>query len=91
MLLLIDPKKIEEALRKTPPSYVISPCNVEIAVPRYENPAVYVGSTVTTMSPELERSRERVLSLRQHLIDSGRQPLSPDALEREINETRGWL
>lgn len=92
MSLSIDQNKINEQLAKNPPAYVVSPCNLESAPvpPQADIPATHVTSTVSGLPPEVERYRDRVLSLRQHLIDKGERPASsPDELERIINETRG--
>lgn len=92
MLLSINQSKVNEQLAKNPPVYVVSPCNLEIATvpPQAEIPATHVTSTVSGIPPEVERYRDRVLSLRQHIIDKGERPASsPEELERIIDETRG--
>lgn len=92
MSLSIDQSKVNEQLAKSPPAYVVSPCNLEIVTvpPQAEIPATNVTSTIGGVPPEVERYRDQVLSLRQHLIDKGEHPASsPEELERIINETRG--
>lgn len=92
MLLSINQSKINEQLAKSPPAYVVSPCNLEIVTvpPQAEIPTTHVSGTLSGVSPEVERYRDRVLSLRQQLIDKGERPASsPEELERIIDETRG--
>ncbi len=89
MLLSIDPKKIKEQLAKHPPTYVVTPYNLEDVIIRRELPTADVNSMTPVVSPDLERARERILKLRKHLIDTGLPPLSPDELEEKIDETKG--
>ena len=89
MLLSIDPKKIEDQLAKNPPVYVVTPYNLGFVEIHHELPTTDVYSMTPVMPPDLERARERILNLRQHLIDTGSLPLSPDDLEQKIDETRG--
>jgi len=94
MLLSINQRKIEEQLANSPPMYVVSPCNWEgVVVPaQNEIPTTNVTSAVSDMSPELERYRDRVLSLRQRIIERGEHPASStEELERILDETRGRL
>jgi hypothetical protein len=92
MLLSIDQRKIDEQLANYPLRYVVSPCSLEPAPvpPQTEVPAMRVTGTVSGTPPEVERYRDRVLSLRQQIIDRGERPASsPEELERMIDETRG--
>ena len=89
MLLSIDQEKIDKQLEVTKTPCIVTSCNLETENIPYQNPPMHVGSSMTGMPPDLIRARDRVLTLRQRLIDRGQQPLSPDALEREIDETRG--
>lgn len=93
MLLSISQKKIDELLASNPPLYTVTPSSLEdvdVSAINFEIPSANVYSTVTEMSPEAERYRDRVLSLRQHIIDRGENPASsPEELERIIDETRG--
>jgi hypothetical protein len=93
MLLSIDQKKIDELLVNNPPLYTVTPSTLEtvdVSALNYEIPSGSVYSTVTEMSPEAERYRDRVLSLRQHIIDRGEHPASStEELERIIDEMRG--
>ncbi len=87
--LSIDPKKVEKLLAEHPPRYIITPFNLEPVEIHHDLPTADVYTMTPVIPPDLERARERVLSLRQHLIDMGETPLSPDDLEQKIDETRG--
>jgi hypothetical protein len=92
MLLSINQRKIDEQLAISSAMYVISPCNLEIATPppEPEIPAMRITSTMSGTPPEVERYRDRVLSLRQQIVDRGERPASsPEELERIIDEARG--
>ena len=89
MLLSIDQNKIVEQLAKSPPAYTVTPNNLEPASVGYEPPTAEVHSTATLVSPDVERARRLLLTLRERVIENGRKPLSADELEREIDETRG--
>lgn len=91
MLLSIDPKKIEKQLETAYTSYVVSQSNLHMP-DAVESPKASMGhtnSTISVMSPELERSRLRVLSLRQHLMAKGDKSFPTSDLERSIDEARG--
>ena len=90
MLLAIDQNKLDEQLAITIPAYTVTPCNliVETAVP-VEHLTTNVYSTVAGLPADVERSRARLLALRQRIIESGVKPLSADDLDRYIDETRG--
>jgi hypothetical protein len=90
MVLSIDQKKIDEQLAATPKTYLVTPLNLEmmpIAVPG--DIAIGVYSTVSVLPADAERSRARLLALRQRLIQRGVQPLAADDLDRYIDDTRG--
>jgi hypothetical protein len=91
VLLVIDQKKVEEELAATERSYTVTSSNLDADIVRpYAEPAgTQVYSTVEALPADSERSRARLLALRQRIIDSGVQPLSPDDLDRCIDETRG--
>jgi len=89
MLLSIDQNKIAAQLAQEHPAYTVTICKIEIPDLRYELPTVDVNTAVTAMPPDLERARERLLLLRQRIIDRGLSPLSNDELDREIGDTRG--
>lgn len=92
MLLSIDPRKIDEQVANSPPPYVVFAYNLEspIVPPHGEIATTHVISTASGMPPDVERYRDRVLSLRQHIIDRGERPASsPEELEHIIDETRG--
>jgi hypothetical protein len=90
MLLSIDSEKVKEQLAKTSPAYIVTPSNLEPPIEMtYELPSAEVHGTLSGMPPDLERAHERLWALRNRIIHSGRKPLSPQELEREIDETRG--
>jgi len=89
MLLLIDEKKIQDELARTTPTYAVVASNLEIPIAGYPPPVVSVSSAVMTLSPDMEKARQRVMERRQRLIESGSKPLSAEELERVIDETRG--
>lgn len=89
MVLSIDKKKIKAQLAKNRPAYEVTPYNLEVVTVHRPPPSAEVHSMVTEVSPELERARERLLALRQRIIDEGRSPLSPEELEEQIGQARG--
>jgi hypothetical protein len=92
MSLSIVQKKIDEQLAANLPlAYTITSLNMEGPKVVYEPVAVEVHSVTTSLSPEAERSRTRLITLREQLLASGTKPLSPEELEREIDETRGRI
>lgn len=88
MSLLIDPDKIRQVFNSGAHTLLFTSENSEV-VPIPTPESIQVNGTTTAMPASLERSRERLLSLRQSLIDGGAKPLSAVELEREIDETRG--
>jgi hypothetical protein len=91
MTLLINPNKVKRQLKIGKPLYLVSSYSVPTRNIPCAPPTADVHGTVAAISPDVERARERMLTLRQNIIDGGRAPLSPDALEQEIDETRGRL
>ncbi len=89
LLLLIDEDKVREQSERVTVSYVVSPHNVEGPEMAYEVPTTHLASLAMTLPPDVEKARERLLALRQRLIDAGNRPLSPEELEEVIAETRG--
>jgi hypothetical protein len=89
MLLSIDPKKIEDQLAAFPPAYIVAACNIDPEKILRDLPTADVYSMTPALPPDSERARERVLNLRQLLIDGGSRPLSPDDLDLKIDEIRG--
>lgn len=89
MLLSIDPEKVRRELAASLPYTVTSATNFETPVPSCEAVSTHICSTTTAMPADIERARDRLLTLRQRLIEKGNRPLSREALEREIDETRG--
>lgn len=89
MLLSIDATKVEEQLGRSRPSYTVTACNLEVAAGDSDQPSTTVVSTVVAMPPELELARERLIRLRQNLIQRGQPLLSAEDLDRELDETRG--
>jgi hypothetical protein len=88
MLLSIDPEKIKEQLTM-PVAYTVPSGNLETQPVHYEPVSVRVYSTTTELPVDMQRARDRLLLLRQRLIENGVKPLSGEELERSINETRG--
>lgn len=87
MSLLIDRDQIQRVRDSGAHTLLFVSENSDVPIPGPES--IQVTGTTTTMPASLERARERLLSLRQNLIDSGVRPLSADELQREINESRG--
>lgn len=89
MSLSINQAKINEQLARNPPKYSVVPCNLEIVFPPIPEKPPTVSSTVDA-SREWEEYRDRVLALRQRIIQRGKHPAgSAYELERIIDETRG--
>ena len=90
MLLSIDAAKVQEQLQNSRPNYVVTLGNLEpIPVIATQLSTSSVLSTVVGMSPDVERARARLLELRRSLLEKGIPSLTPDALDREIDEARG--
>ena len=87
MSLSINFQKVREELAKAEDfrnAVPITVENVEIAMPSAE-----IHGTLSVIPPEFERARERLLTLRQSLINRGEKFLSADDLDKGIDETRG--
>lgn len=92
MLLSINKEKIDRLLADTHTLYTVFGSDIqvdELKAVNYAIPDSHVYSVVTEMSPEVERYRNRVLSLRKQIIDKEHVASSTDELEHIINETRG--
>ncbi len=89
MLLSIDENKVKDELARATPLYSVAALNIEIKIGEFPIPMVNASSAVMTLPPDLEKSTQRLIELRQRLIASGSKPLSADELERLIDETRG--
>ncbi|MCX6633834.1 MAG: hypothetical protein NT090_01870 [Acidobacteria bacterium] len=89
MFLLIDPKKIEDQLAAQPPRYIVAPCNLEPMQIPIPPPTAEIYSMTPLMPPDLQKARERLLFLRERVIEGGQRTLSPTELTQEIDETRG--
>jgi hypothetical protein len=90
MLLSIDQKKIDRELKNSTVSYVVSPYNLETPTLTIPAPSIQVSSTGDFLSPELERFRDRVMSIRTSLVERGEIPAtSSEGLEQIIDEVRG--
>lgn len=89
MSLSINQNKINEQLAKNHPGYVVFPCNLEVEQISFPDSSSIVAST-EDVSRDWGKYRDRVLFLRQRLVEKGKQPAnSPEELERIIDETRG--
>jgi hypothetical protein len=90
MLLSIDNEKIEKQLKEIPQAYIVSIGYWEPeAVRSVEIPRTDAQSAINVLPPDVEKARERLMALRQRAIESGMRPVSFDALETLIDETRG--
>jgi hypothetical protein len=89
MVLSINEEKVNEELEKTPPRYVVSPFNWEPQKVPHQQLTTDVCTAVTEIPPDVARARADLLSLRQQMIEAGKKPLTPDELDREIDEIRG--
>jgi len=87
MLWSINSDKIKQALNSDSLKCILTCEHLEPRVPGPESVEVY--GTISALPASSERARDRLLSLRQNLIDSGVKPLSVEELQREINDTRG--
>lgn len=83
MYLSIDPRKVAKQLENNSPAYVVTPYNLDPEPVEYELPTADICSVTLAMPPELERARERVLALRQQIVDRGVAPLSAADIERQ--------
>ena len=104
MLLSIDPDKVREQLA-TPMTYTVTSTNLETQPPAYYEPvSARAYSTTPAMPVDMERGRERLLLLRQRLIERGVKTLSGEELDRsafdkalasrnlaEMQRHRAWL
>jgi len=89
MLLLINNDKIEEELKKTPRAYTASGYCEPVATISVEVPTAEAHSAINVLPPDVEAARERLMALRQKVIERGGEVASGDALARIIDETRG--
>jgi hypothetical protein len=90
MLLSIDQKKIDEQLANAQLGYTVS--SVSWSAPESDTvkmPELNVGTTIFTMPPALEESRNRLLMLRDKIVIKGKPPMTPEELEHLVDETRG--
>jgi len=89
MLLWIDEKKVEEELKKPRQNYAVSAVNCEPGtIPLLETPTSHAYSAVNLVPPDMEAARERLLALRQKIMERGGL-VSGENLDRLIDETRG--
>jgi len=91
MLLSIDKDKINELLANTPRSYIVTSSHMETAQIETEPPSISVHGTTSNLPFDVVKSKERLLSLRSRIIESGAHLLDADELRREINESKGRL
>ncbi len=90
MLLSIDQTKIDALLAKAQPGYAIeavlwsAPASNTVAIPELN-----AGSAIFVMLPSLEESRNKLLMLRDKIATKSKSPMTPEELERLVDETRG--
>ena len=92
MLLSIDQTKLDEVIANSKLSYTVSPCNLEMpgsGPDAIEAPTAQIAGTEDFITPEFERYRNRVLSLRRGIIEREGTALSSDDLERVLDGYRG--
>ena len=90
-VLWINQKKIDEQLRKNPPSYTVSAVNIEPQVHPFDTtlPPAIAHTAVNVLPPAAEAAHQRLIDLRRKLVESGRKLLSGEELDRTIEEIRG--
>jgi hypothetical protein len=90
LLLMIDENKVREKLAAATPAYVATACNLEMPLPKYyPELEIKVSGAAMTLPPDAERARNRLIELRQRLIESGSKELSGEELQRTFDETCG--
>jgi hypothetical protein len=89
MSLLINSQKVRERLEDAQRFFnlPLSAENVEHIEPTMPTAEIY--GTLSIIPREFEKSRERLLALRQHLVGKGQKLLSDEELDKEIDDTRG--
>jgi hypothetical protein len=90
MLLSIDKSKIDKMLAETPKHYVVTSSHMDapqIAMAEASSACVY--GTISNPTPITEKARQRLLTLRQKIVESGTALLGTEALEREVDDIRG--
>jgi hypothetical protein len=89
MSLSINSSKIEEELSRTDKTYAVYCRQLDSLPIEPEEPSVSVFGTVSKIPYDVERSKERLLSLRKQIVESSAPLLDAEELQREINEIRG--
>lgn len=90
MSLRIDLTKVQEQLARAVGSRnVFTPQSICPEQPNLALPTAEIFSTLSGMPPHLEQAHQRLLGLRQRIIEAGFEPLSAADLNHEIDEIRG--
>ena len=90
MLLSINTKKIEEELKTSSKGYAVSVAFYEPETQKsVDFPTAEAYSAVNILPPDVEAARERLMALRQKIVEREGGLASGEALDQIIDETRG--
>jgi hypothetical protein len=89
MSLSIDSDKVRQELSRTQESYAVFVHNIDLGSFTFEQPSAPVYGTTSEVPYDVRQAKERYLSLRKQITESGTPLLDAGALEREIDEIKG--
>lgn len=89
MLLSIDESKVQAEIARAEPAYRVTAVNLILPESKYPIPSITPVTAVMTVPLDLQKASELLLEARRRLIEKGDRFLSPEELEREIDDIRG--